>query len=94
MLAELRTSWRTVEGESNAQERRNPWLSVTREEPSVSLNQLLRRAEMQAHGVKLGGSDWSQTSTVLAFAHVLHWGQENTDAALASGDRALSACCC
>jgi glycogen operon protein len=43
------------------------WLSVTREEPSVSLNQLLRRAEMQAHGVKLGCPDWSETSHSLAF---------------------------
>ena len=47
------------------------WLSVTREEPSVSLNELLRQAEMQAHGVKLGCPDWGQTSHSLAFtAHV------------------------
>ena len=43
------------------------WLSVTREEPGLSLNQLLHRAEIQAHGVKLGCSDWSQTSHSLAF---------------------------
>ncbi len=43
------------------------WLSVTREEPSVSLNQLLRWADIQAHGVKLGCPDWSQTSHSLAF---------------------------
>jgi glycogen operon protein len=43
------------------------WLSVMREEPGLSLNQLLHRAEIQAHGVKLGCPDWSQTSHSLAF---------------------------
>jgi len=43
------------------------WLSVVREEPGLSLNQLLHRAEIQAHGVTLGCPDWSQTSHSLAF---------------------------
>jgi isoamylase len=43
------------------------WLSVRREDPSVSLTELLRRAEIQAHGVTLGCPDWSPTSHSLAF---------------------------